>query len=63
MSGYVLFVAQMTAKIRHDRPHVHHNQIAVVREISKICKYRMSDVARDLFTISLSTDICWPLSN
>jgi hypothetical protein len=25
-SGYVVFVCQMTAKIRHDRPSVQHNQ-------------------------------------
>jgi hypothetical protein len=48
-SGYIIFVAQMTAKIRHDRPHVRHNQIAVVREISQIWRYRMSDAARDYY--------------
>ena len=29
LSGYVIFIAQMTTKVRHDRPHVHHNQIKV----------------------------------
>ena len=28
-SGYVIFIAQMTTKLRHDRPNIHHNQIAV----------------------------------
>ena len=50
-SGYVIFIAQMTTKIRHDRPKVHHNQIKVVREISKIWKYGMSDADRDYYNI------------
>jgi len=48
-SGYIIFIAQMTTKIRHDRPDVHHNQIAVVREISKIWKYGMSRHDRDYY--------------
>jgi len=48
-SGYVIFIAQMTTKMRHDRPNVHHNQIAVVQEISKIWKYQMSDHDRDYY--------------
>jgi len=48
-SGYVIYIAQMTTKIRHDRPNVHHNQIKVVREISKIWKYGMSDHDREYY--------------
>jgi len=48
-SGYVIFIAQMTTKIRHDRPHVHHNQIKVVREISKVWKYGMSNPDREYY--------------
>ncbi len=50
-SGYVIYIAQMTTKIRHDRPHVHHNQVQVVREISKIWKYGMSDSDRDYYNV------------
>jgi hypothetical protein len=32
-SGYVVFVGQMTTKIRHDRPDDHHNQIEGMMEI------------------------------
>ena len=48
-TGYVLFIAQMTTKIRHDRPTVHHNQIKVVKEISKIWKYGMNDDDREYY--------------
>lgn len=48
-SGYVLFVAMMTCKIRHDRPNAHHDQIRVVKEISKIWKYAMTDADRDYY--------------
>lgn len=48
-SGYVLFIAQMTTKIRHDRPNAHHNQIKVVREISKIWKYGMTEADREYY--------------
>ena len=48
-SGYVLFIAQMTTKIRHDRPNAHHNQIKVVREISKIWKFGMNDQDREYY--------------
>lgn len=33
-SGYVIYVAQMTTKLRHDNPDRHHNQISAVRSIS-----------------------------
>jgi hypothetical protein len=48
-SGYVIFVGQMTTKIRHDRPHVQHNQIKVVQEISKIWKFGMSSADRQYY--------------
>mmetsp|Transcript_1072 Transcript_1072/g.1713 ORF Transcript_1072/g.1713 Transcript_1072/m.1713 type:complete len:364 (+) Transcript_1072:43-1134(+) len=35
-SGYVIFVAQMTTKLRHDNPNRHHNQISAVRRISSM---------------------------
>jgi hypothetical protein len=48
-SGYVLFIAQMTTKIRHDRPAAHHDQIKVIKEISKIWKFALSDLDRDYY--------------
>jgi hypothetical protein len=51
-SGYVLFVAQMTAKMRHDRgPEVTHNQIEAVGEISRMWKYDMTDADRVYYVI------------
>lgn len=66
MSGYVLFVAQMTAKIKHDRrqrnPKINvnvninnynynyqHDQIKVVREISKIWRYGMKSEEKQYY--------------
>ena len=46
-SGYVVFVCQMTTKIRHDRPLEPHNQVKVVKEIGKIWKYGISEKVRD----------------
>lgn len=48
-SGYVIFIGQMTTKIRHDRPDEPHNQIKVVKEISKIWKYGISEQDRDYY--------------
>jgi len=48
-SGYVLFIAQMTTKIRHDRPAAHHDQIKVVKEISKIWKFALGDKDREYY--------------
>ena len=50
-SGYVLFVAQMTTKIRHDRgaEDARHNQIEAVGEISRMWKYDMSDQDRQYY--------------
>lgn len=42
-SGYVIFVGQMTTKIRHDRPNEEHSQTAVVQEISKLWRIALSE--------------------
>jgi len=42
LSGYVLFIAQMTTKVRHGRPNERHDQIKVVKQISKMWKYGLS---------------------
>jgi len=49
LTGYIVFVGQMTAKIRHDRPNVPHNQTAVVQEISKLWRISLSDEDRDYY--------------
>jgi hypothetical protein len=48
-SGYVIFVGQMTTKIRHDRPDDHHNQIKVVKEIGKIWRFGISEQEREYY--------------
>ncbi len=48
-SGYVVYISQMTTKIRHDKPNEHHNQVKVVREISKIWRYGMSNEDRKYY--------------
>ena len=48
-TGYVIFVAQMTTKIRHDRPDDPHKQTKVVQEISKIWKLGMTDSDREYY--------------
>ena len=50
ITGYVIFVGQMTTKIRHDRPHTPHNQTAVVQEISKLWRIGLSDQDREFYT-------------
>ena len=35
-SGYVMYVSQMTTKLRNDNPNRHHNQINAVRKISQM---------------------------
>jgi len=50
-SGYVIFVAHMTTKIRHDRPNERHNQTQVIREISKIWKFGMTEPDREYYMI------------
>jgi hypothetical protein len=41
-SGYVVFVGQMTTKIRHDRSKEQHNQTKAVQEISKMWRLALS---------------------
>lgn len=48
-SGYIIFVAQMTTKIRHDRPDEPHNQVKVIREIAKIWKYGILEKDREYY--------------
>ena len=46
-TGYIIFIGQMTAKIRHDRPHVPHSQTAVVQELSKMWRITLSEEERE----------------
>jgi HMG (high mobility group) box len=46
LSGYVVFVGQMTTKIRHDRPNERHNQTRVIQEISKTWRISLTDHER-----------------
>jgi len=48
-SGYVVFIGQMTTKIRHDRPHERHSQVRVVSEISKLWKMTLSPSDREYY--------------
>mmetsp|Transcript_26728 Transcript_26728/g.37548 ORF Transcript_26728/g.37548 Transcript_26728/m.37548 type:complete len:161 (+) Transcript_26728:556-1038(+) len=50
-SGYVIFVARMTTKIRHDHPNERRNQTQVIRKISKICKFGMTEPDREYYMI------------
>jgi len=50
LTGYIIFVGQMTAKIRHDNPNVQHSQTAVVQEISKLWRISLSDEERHYYT-------------
>lgn len=49
ISGYVIFVGQMTTKIRHDRPNEIHNQIKAVQEISKLWRVTLNDIDRKYY--------------
>eukprot|EP00934_Nitzschia_sp_Nitz4_P006962 Nitzschia sp. Nitz4//scaffold135_size62275//34535//35644//NITZ4_006353-RA/size62275-processed-gene-0.33-mRNA-1//-1//CDS//3329535572//6952//frame0 len=50
VSGYVLFLAQMTLKIRHDRPNQPHDQTKVMSEVSKLWSNGMSEDERKDYT-------------
>lgn len=50
VSGYTIFVTQLTTKIRHDRPNEPHNQPRVVQEISSYWK-SMTDNERSDYNI------------
>mmetsp|Transcript_6940 Transcript_6940/g.15841 ORF Transcript_6940/g.15841 Transcript_6940/m.15841 type:complete len:286 (+) Transcript_6940:78-935(+) len=45
-TGYVIYISQMTTKLRHDNPSRHHNQISAVRRISSMWN-NMTDKGRD----------------
>ena len=50
ISGFNLFVVQMTTKLRHDRgPHVPHDQAKAVQEISNMWRMGMSDEERQYY--------------
>jgi len=49
MSGYILFVSQMTTKLRHDRINEPHSQTKVVQEISRMWKYNLSENERKFY--------------
>ena len=48
-TGYVIYVSQMTTKLRHDNPDRHHNQISAVRRISSMWN-NLSEKERDHYT-------------
>ena len=48
-TGYVLFVAQMTVKMRHERPDKEHRQTEVVQQIGKVWRDRLSDTQRNYY--------------
>jgi hypothetical protein len=48
-SGYIIFLGQMTTKIRHDRPNSRHNQAEIMPEISKMWRKSMSEVEQKYY--------------
>ena len=48
-SGYIIFLGQMTTKIRHDRRHERHSQARVVKEISRLWRTTLSDEDREYY--------------
>jgi hypothetical protein len=48
-SGYVVFLGQMTTKIRHDRINERHDQTRIVQEISKMWKHGLTDADREYY--------------
>jgi hypothetical protein len=48
-SGYIIFLGQMTTKIRHDRPKARHNQAEIMPEISKMWRKAMSQVEQKYY--------------
>jgi len=49
-NGWVIFVGQMTTKIRHDRQDEHHDQSKVLQELGKIWRVGMSAEDRKYYT-------------
>jgi hypothetical protein len=53
-TGYVIYVSQMTTKLRHDNPKRHHDQISAIRRIAKMWA-RLSSEEKEHY-VSLATD-------
>jgi len=49
-TGYVAYVAQITCKIRHDRPKERHDQARVMQEISKMWRNQLTDSERKFYS-------------
>mmetsp|Transcript_15384 Transcript_15384/g.42666 ORF Transcript_15384/g.42666 Transcript_15384/m.42666 type:complete len:321 (+) Transcript_15384:106-1068(+) len=50
ISGWGVFINQMTVKMRHDRPNERHDQTKVVQQLAKIWRVGMSQDEREYFT-------------
>jgi len=50
ITGWDVFIRQMTVKIRHDRPYERHDQSKVLQELGKIWRMGMSNEEHDYFT-------------
>jgi hypothetical protein len=48
-SGYIIFLGQMTTKIRHDRPNARHNQAEIMPEISKMWRKALSQEEQEYY--------------
>jgi len=49
LSGYIVFLGQMTTKIRHDRPDEPHDQSKVMQEISRMWRMKLSERERNYY--------------
>lgn len=49
LSGYIVFLGQMTTKLRHDRPDEPHDQSKVMQEISRMWRMALSDRDRKYY--------------
>lgn len=50
-SGYVVYLGQMTTKIRHNRRNERHNQSKVVQEVSRAWRVDLTDAEREYYNI------------
>eukprot|EP00536_Pseudo-nitzschia_multiseries_P007942 jgi/Psemu1/287468/fgenesh1_pg.192_\ len=50
ISGWCVYINQMTVKMRHDRPNERHDQTKVIQQLAKIWRVGMSQEGRDYFT-------------
>eukprot|EP00534_Pseudo-nitzschia_fraudulenta_P010077 CAMPEP_0201151364 /NCGR_PEP_ID=MMETSP0851-20130426/12302_1 /ASSEMBLY_ACC=CAM_ASM_000631 /TAXON_ID=183588 /ORGANISM="Pseudo-nitzschia fraudulenta, Strain WWA7" /LENGTH=329 /DNA_ID=CAMNT_0047428201 /DNA_START=23 /DNA_END=1012 /DNA_ORIENTATION=- len=55
ITGWDVFIRQMTTKIRHDRPGERHDQSKVLQEVAKIWRIGMSSDERDYY-LNFATD-------